>query len=127
MPDAFCAFDNRLLSKNENVITDKEYSKLAKNTAGFSGSDLKNLCTDAAMGPLRELGSGAMTAKTKELPPISYKHCRQALKSTSPSVAQEELNLYLEWNQTYGTKALSADLDNDTESDHESSDEEEAS
>jgi len=117
----------RLLGKNDNNIADKEYSKLAKNTEGYSGSDLKNLCSDAAMGPVRELGKGAMDATAKELPPISYKHCRQALKSTSPSVSQEELQVYLEWNQTYGTKAFSADLDNDTESDRESSDEEEAS
>lgn len=116
-----------MLGKNDNNITDKEYSKLAKNTEGYSGSDLKNLCSDAAMGPVRELGKGAMDATAKELPPISYKHCRQALKSTSPSVSQEELQVYLEWNQTYGTKAFSVDLDNDTESDRESSDEEEAS
>jgi SpoVK/Ycf46/Vps4 family AAA+-type ATPase len=113
-----------LLSKNHHIITDKEFAKLAKNTKGFSGADLKNLCTDAAMGPVRQLGANAMTASADDLPPISYKHCRQSLKSTSPSVAQADLIAYLEWNETYGTKASIPD-DIDTESDHESIDEEE--
>ena len=115
----------KLLSKNQHNISEKEFFKLAKKTEGFSGADLKNLCNDAAMGPVRELGANVMTATANDLPPISYKHCRQALKSTSPSVATADLKAYLEWNDLYGTKPSSEKGTVDTESDHESSDDEE--
>jgi len=37
-----------------------------------------------------------------DIPPISYKHFRKSLRRTSPSVAQEDLARYEEWNDTYG-------------------------
>lgn len=110
-----------LLSKNRHVLSDKEIAKLAKDTEGFSGADLKILSTDAAMGPVRQLGQNAMSVSADELPAISYKHFRRSLRSISPSVAQADLDVYLEWNNTYGTK--SAVAGDDTESDDESCDE----
>jgi SpoVK/Ycf46/Vps4 family AAA+-type ATPase len=112
-----------LLAKNRHSLTDKEIIKLSKATDGFSGADLKNLCTDAAMGPIRQLGRDAMNVNVDQLPPITYKHFRSSLKSTSPSVAQADLDVYLEWNQTYGTKATGGE---DSESDDGSSDDEDA-
>ncbi|KAL7482269.1 hypothetical protein ACHAW6_007938 [Cyclotella cf. meneghiniana] len=110
-----------LLSKNRHVLSEKEIAKLAKDTEGFSGADLKILSTDAAMGPVRQLGQNAMSVSADELPAISYKHFRRSLRSISPSVAQADLDVYLEWNNTYGTK--SAVAGDDTESDDESCDE----
>jgi SpoVK/Ycf46/Vps4 family AAA+-type ATPase len=111
----------KLLSKNYHVITDKEFGRLAIKTDGFSGADIKELCTEAAMGPVRQLGSQVVHARAENLPPISYKHCRQAVRSTKPSVAPADLKVYLEWDENYGTKVLLEEYGNDTESDCESS------
>ena len=80
-----------------------EIQKLSKETEGFSGADLKSLSTDAALGPIRGLGSKALTIDLKDVPPIAYKHFKQALRVTRPSVADADLDVYLEFNDTYGS------------------------
>ena len=100
-----------LLAKNSHSLTDKEIIKLSRDTDGYSGADLKNLCTDASMGPMRSMTvEEMMSIKANEVPPIAYKHFRQSLRGSSPSVAQSDLQVYLDWNNTYGSK-VSNDLD----------------
>jgi SpoVK/Ycf46/Vps4 family AAA+-type ATPase len=104
------------------VLYEKEFTKLAADTDGFSGADLKALCTDAAMGPIRQLGSRALEVDANDVPPISYKHFRQALRGMHPSVAQADLEIYLEWNKTYGSKSMPMMDDEDEEYDSDKSD-----
>lgn len=98
-----------LLKADANSLTEKELAKLARDTDGYSGADLKNLCTDAAMGPIRQLGSKAISMDASMIPPISYKHFRHSLKTSSPSVCQSDLTKYIEWNDTYGSKRVQID------------------
>ena len=44
---------NKLLS--DRAVEDINYRHLAAKTEGYSGSDIKLLCKEAAMNPLREL------------------------------------------------------------------------
>jgi SpoVK/Ycf46/Vps4 family AAA+-type ATPase len=121
----------KLLEKNQNEVTAEEVDKIAKKTEGYSGADLFNLCQDAAMGPLRQAqaratreGRDHSMISTDEVGPITYKDLRRALKSTSRSVSDEDLQVYLDWDKTYGTKFVAvSNYDDDTESDHESDDE----
>lgn len=109
-----------LLKKNKHILSDKEIAKISKDkTNGFSGADLKALCTDAALGPIRQLGMRALEIAAEDVPPISYVHFKHALKGMNPSVAQSDLDAYLEFNQTYGSKAVGAE-DYDSISDDES-------
>ncbi|KAL3944615.1 MAG: hypothetical protein SGBAC_001327 [Bacillariaceae sp.] len=96
-----------MLKTNNHVLSTEEVQKLGKETDGFSGADLKALCTDAAMGPIRKLGSRALSIEVKDVPPISYKHFRKSLRGTRPSVAPSDLVQYEEWDKTYGTKRAS--------------------
>jgi SpoVK/Ycf46/Vps4 family AAA+-type ATPase len=96
-----------LLDKNNHCLTDEETSKLAADTEGFSGADLKALCTDAAMGPIRELGQHALEIEPNDVPPIAYKHFRRALRTTKPSVAPSDLVQYEEWDKLYGSRHMS--------------------
>lgn len=105
-----------LLRKNVHNITDRELSKLGVETSGYSGADLKALCTDAALGPIRQLGVRALEIKAEDVPPICYRHFKHALRSMNPSVAQSDLDIYIEWNATYGNKNVGAeDYDNLTD------------
>jgi SpoVK/Ycf46/Vps4 family AAA+-type ATPase len=111
---------NALLGKNNHRLVDNDIKKLAKETAGFSGADLKSLSTDAAMGPIRQLGSRALEVEVKDVPAISYKHFRQALRGMRPSVAPADLVQYEEWDRTYGSKRADVDMEDDDseEDDH---------
>jgi len=109
----------RLLQKNNHALTDQDLDKLSVDTHGFSGADLASLCTDAALGPLRQLGAKAMTIAASEVPPINYKHFKKALRNTKPSVAQSDLSVYLEWNATYGSKGLMDQEEEEDDSDEE--------
>ncbi len=100
---------NTLLTKNKHALSSREVTKISIETKGFSGADLKALCTDAALGPIRELGSKALEVDAKDVPPISYRHFKRALRGMNPSVAKSDLDLYKEWNATYGSKSLSAE------------------
>jgi fidgetin-like protein 1 len=93
-----------LLKTNHHILSDDEVHKLAKETDGFSGADIKALSTDAAMGPIRQLGAKALEVEVSDIPPISYRHFRHALKSMKPSVSPEDLVHYIEWDKTFGTK-----------------------
>ena len=109
----------KMLETNRHCIDGKDLDKLAIDTDGFSGADLKALCVDAAMGPLRALGPKALEVKVDDVPPISAKHFRKALRSMHPSVAQEDLEVYVKWTKTYGTtrSGHANDDDDDDEDD----------
>lgn len=104
-----------MLNKNSHRLTNEDVEKLAKETNGFSGADLKSLCTDAAMGPIRQLGPKALSIEIKDVPPISYKHFRRSLKGTRPSVAPADLVQYEEWDKVFGSKRASEDDDTSDE------------
>jgi SpoVK/Ycf46/Vps4 family AAA+-type ATPase len=93
-----------LLKKNAHELTESCLDQLAEYTEGFSGADLKALCVEAAMGPLRQLGARALSIKPEQVPPISMRHFRQALKGVNPSVSQHDLKIYVDWDKTYGSK-----------------------
>lgn len=108
-----------LLSKNNHRLDDTEIKSLAKDTVGFSGADLKALSTDAAMGPIRQLGAKALDVAVSDVPPISFKHFKQALRGMKPSVAQSDLKQYEEWDTTYGSKRFQIDEDGEGSSNGE--------
>lgn len=113
-----------LLGTNKNNLSDKDFQKLAVDTDGFSGADLKALCVEAAMGPLRELGPKALEINADAVPPISAKHFRHALRGVNPSVAQSDLDIYIEWNNTYGSRRSTNYDDDDNDDDDDDNEKE---
>lgn len=110
LPDA----DNRLkilkiFLTPENLETGFEFEKLAKETEGYSGSDLKNLCIAAAYRPVQELlqeenkGSGA-NGVAPDLRPLSLDDFIQSKTKVSPSVSYDAttMNELRKWNEQYG-------------------------
>ena len=63
----------QVLLANEHLDGDVSLTRLAERTGGFSGSDLRALCTAAAMRPVRELlEASGKSAKVQNLHP-AYK------------------------------------------------------
>jgi SpoVK/Ycf46/Vps4 family AAA+-type ATPase len=108
-----------MLKKNNHQLTDQDIDCLAKETVGFSGADLKSLCTDAAMGPIRQLGPRALDVHVNDVPAITFKHFKRSLKGTKPSVAPSDLVQYEEWDKIYGSKRATEDDDDDDDDDED--------
>eukprot|EP00262_Sarcandra_glabra_P021681 TRINITY_DN9284_c1_g1_i1.p1 TRINITY_DN9284_c1_g1~~TRINITY_DN9284_c1_g1_i1.p1 ORF type:complete len:298 (-),score=68.59 TRINITY_DN9284_c1_g1_i1:450-1343(-) len=119
-----------VLSK-EKVEEGLDYKELATMTEGYSGSDLKNLCTTAAYRPVRELiqkerlkdlerkrkgeegQNPSETTETREedkeetvitLRPLNMEDMRQAKNQVAASFAAEGsiMGELKQWNELYG-------------------------
>ncbi|CAO2194282.1 unnamed protein product [Urochloa humidicola] len=116
----------RLLSK-EKVDEGLDFKELATMTEGYSGSDLKNLCTTAAYRPVRELiqkerkkeleklkrenaGTPSDPTKKKEkeetiiLRPLNMTDLKEAKNQVAASFAAEGaiMSELRQWNELYG-------------------------
>ncbi|XP_010915762.1 uncharacterized protein [Elaeis guineensis] len=120
----------RTLLSKEKVKEGLDYKELATMTEGYSGSDLKNLCTTAAYRPVRELiqkerlkeletkqkaGGGENPSDTSEtkvedgeisitLRPLNMEDMRQAKSQVAASFAPEGsiMSELKQWNELYG-------------------------
>ena len=94
-----------LLEKEDvrHIMTDEDIRQIAQQTEGYSGADLKALCRDAAMGPIREVGEERIwNVDVKDVPPISSEHFRKSLCEVKPSVAKADLKVFEKWDKAYG-------------------------
>ena len=103
-----------LLKQNRHSLSPDELdSQIVRKTDGFSGADIRNLCTEAAMGPMRDVGTklfegGDAGADVREdmIPPISFAHFESALRITRATVAPSDLDGYEDWNKQFGSVAI---------------------
>lgn len=109
----------RVILVDEDLAPDFNIEELAAATDGYSGSDLKSLCTTAAYQRIRELldqeskerekakSEGQpppLTSKTPELRPISMSDMRQAMEKVRSSVSSDARSILelRQWNEQYG-------------------------
>eukprot|EP00941_MAST-03F_sp_MAST-3F-sp1_P003034 g3034.t1 len=104
------ALIKRLLQKNKSEVSEEEIATLVVKTKGYSGSDLHALCTEASMGPIRDLmiGGGdiiqsAATMSADNVRAIRMSDFVKALRQVRASVAQTELKSYVKWNEDFGS------------------------
>lgn len=96
----------RLLVESMHSLCDEDINELVKKTQGYSGADIRSICTEAAMGPVREVcASGTNLARldAANMPSISKHHFDDALDTVAPSVSEADLQRYIDWNGTFGT------------------------
>lgn len=96
-----------LLRTNNHQLTPQEIEQVVTRSRGFSGSDVHQLCTEAAMGPIRDMTAGLagdITAlAVADVPPIHFRHFLEALSTLRPSVSEKDLDTLLAWNDDFGT------------------------
>ncbi|CAM6093454.1 unnamed protein product [Calypogeia fissa] len=108
LPDAEgrkALLQNLLKGQTTFSLHGSELDKLIKSTEGYSGSDLHALCQEAAMMPLRELGSQISTIRSDQIRALTFKDFREALKVIRPSVSKEQLAQYEQFNDEFGSLA----------------------
>ena len=96
---------SRLLPR-ERLAARVSYEAGAAQTDGYSGADLKLVCKEAAMRPLRRLFAeleGRTDAAAAELQPgpVSEEDMESALRGVRPTVAAREK--YEQWSEEFGS------------------------
>ncbi|PIN06920.1 AAA+-type ATPase [Handroanthus impetiginosus] len=108
-PEARRAMFEDLLPSNSEELP---YDLLVDRTEGFSGSDIRLLCKEAAMQPLRRLMTfleeRQEVVPEEELPkvgPITHADIEVALRNTRPS-AHLHAHRYEKFNEDYGSQTV---------------------
>ncbi|XP_051020995.1 fidgetin-like protein 1 [Acomys russatus] len=92
-----------LMSKEECCLSDEEIELVVQQSDGFSGADMTQLCREASLGPIRSLHTADIaTISPDQVRPIAYIDFENAFRTVRPSVSQKDLELYENWNETFG-------------------------
>ncbi|GMN28884.1 hypothetical protein TIFTF001_002213 [Ficus carica] len=81
----------------------EDLERLARETEGYSGSDLQALCEEAAMMPIRELGENILTVKANQVRPLRYDDFQKAMTVIRPSLNKSKWEELEKWNQEFGS------------------------
>ncbi|GAA0143307.1 hypothetical protein LIER_04024 [Lithospermum erythrorhizon] len=98
----------KVILAHEHLESGFPFEKLANETEGYSGSDLKNLCIAAAYKPVQELlteeKTEERTTETMILRPLDLDDFIQSKAKVGPSVAYDaaSMNELRKWNEQYG-------------------------
>lgn len=96
------------LIKNERHSLDiNDIERIGEMTEGYSGADIKNLCNEASMGPIRSIPFDCMiNIDRNDVRPLNADDFVQALKRVRTSVAPNDLIQYIKWDETYGSGGM---------------------
>lgn len=106
LPDfaARCEIMVNLIKTINHNVTQSELEQIARRTDGFSGADMKVLCQEAVMGPVRSISYTDMTSIAAEsVRPVMYDDFKEALNCVKASVSPKDLQQYIDWNAKYGS------------------------
>ncbi|GLT25941.1 hypothetical protein SLA2020_010390 [Shorea laevis] len=98
----------RIILAQENLESHFHFEKLANETEGYSGSDLKNLCIAAAYRPVQEILEEEKQEGRDGAPPVlrplSLDDFIHSKAKVGPSVAYDaaSMNELRKWNEQYG-------------------------
>jgi hypothetical protein len=93
----------RLLLTNAHSLTAEQVDHVVARSVGFSGADVRSLCQEAAMNPIRSLGASIRTMRVGDVRPIAAADFDAALRTVQTSVSGDDLQQYRQWNDTFGS------------------------
>lgn len=105
LPDEFTRYImiEKLMKEEKHSLTQNQLLELGKLTCGYTGADIKTVCHEAAMFPIREIPFDQMaTVSHGELRPMSMEDFQKALAGVRPSVNTNDISAYIDWNSEYG-------------------------
>lgn len=100
--DARATIIKNLLSNQSHNLTEEDIQWICSRTDGYSGSDMDGLCREAAIGPIRSI-KDILNISSSDVRPISRTDFEEALSQVRASVSDQDLALYLDWNQKFGS------------------------
>uniref|UniRef100_A0A1I7XKT1 Fidgetin-like protein 1 n=1 Tax=Heterorhabditis bacteriophora TaxID=37862 RepID=A0A1I7XKT1_HETBA len=110
------AIVQNLLSDMKHSVNDQELQQIANLTegyllcSGYSGADMRQLCAEAAMGPIRDIDNCSTmnieTVETEEIRPINVSDFIDASRVVRPTVVEDDLIAYEAWDKNMSPTEL---------------------
>ena len=93
------------MANEKHCLTDPEVNEISLLTAGYSGADIKNLCQEASLGPIRSLLSfiNIQNICPDQVCPVTLADFKSALTRVRASVSPGDLDSYVSWDKLYGS------------------------
>lgn len=92
-----------LLKDQRYSLSEEDFGKLVERSEGYSGSDMSNLCREAALGPIRSISGDIQAITPDQVRSILVFDFDNAFKQVRASVSSKDLDLYVEWNKQFGS------------------------
>ncbi|XP_025206779.1 fidgetin-like protein 1 isoform X2 [Melanaphis sacchari] len=93
----------KLVDSENHVLSDDDLEKIASLSNGYSGADMKSLCQEASLGPIRSMTFDMINKiEADQVRPINLQDFLSALNIVMPSVSSEDLSHYVTWNEKFG-------------------------
>jgi spastin len=86
-----------------SALGEADVGRVVAMTEGYSASDLAALCKEAAMLPLRRLGSRIGSVAVDSIPPLTLADFTAALAAIRPSTNPALLQAYADFTRDFGT------------------------
>ncbi|CAI5981183.1 unnamed protein product [Closterium sp. NIES-64] len=104
LPDAAArsALLRHLTRGRDFALSDADMQRIVSLTQGYSASDLKALCQEAAMGPIRELGGRIATASAHEVRAVRASDMHAALSVIRATCSPDRLEAMHQWSVDFG-------------------------
>ncbi len=108
------------LSQHQHKLSDEDLERCGDITEGYSGADMKLLCKEAAMAPVRRIIASRLPStkdcsrtntstsiprvqKLLEKDPITLADLQSSLQVTKPSTSSKRSRQYMDWSRDYGS------------------------
>lgn len=94
------------ISRVHCELSESELDELAHRTEGYSCSDVRQLCAEADLGPIRALRLNRQTILTVskcDIRPVSFCDFEAALATVKATVGSEQIDRLLKWNDQFGS------------------------
>ena len=94
-------FIKKVINRVETNLSDRDIKEVARMTNGYSNSDLKELCKEAAYQPVREL-SMEQILRIPKFRPLVKNDLVKSVKKIRGTLSSKVINELLEWNEQFG-------------------------
>ncbi|XP_057664237.1 fidgetin-like protein 1 isoform X1 [Diorhabda carinulata] len=94
----------KLIANEKHQLDDRHLESVAKRSEGYSGADIKNLCSEASLGPIRSIDMNMIEhIEANQVRPLLIEDFEKALSRVKSSVSPDDLEQYLSWDKIYGS------------------------
>jgi SpoVK/Ycf46/Vps4 family AAA+-type ATPase len=101
-PDARRQLLDIVLRREKHSLTAADLDRVVLRSEGMSCHDMKLLCQEAALGPMRDVAD-IRCVDPSSVRPIQASDMAQAFRQIKASVSQKDLGRFVEWNERYGS------------------------
>lgn len=94
----------KLIVKEKHQLDDGHFALVAERSDGYSGADIKNLCSEASFEPIRSIDINMIQhIQANEVRPLLMEDFEKALTRVKSSVSPDDLEQYVSWDKIYGS------------------------